>query len=291
MANPFSNIWQHAEPSSYQVYHGEDPLTGAQNSLGMGTPDVNTNPAGNVGDARPDTAYALQRVPGTNFSYNPATGQYYQSAYTDPNTGQTVDLGATQVAQAPNLPQQGAGAAINQNNFLQQQSDIQARMAATRAGQTGLAQNYLASIYGAGPSIAQTQLNTGMNRIAQDQNSMAAGAGGQNAFAARRAAAQNTARAQGDLSGQLALTRANEVAASRTGLANLYSGEAAADQGANSTATAAALGYGGLGEKTEADRLAANNEAVKNSLEANKQDNEAKGSLLKGGGSLLSAFL
>jgi hypothetical protein len=287
----FSSYWQKLEPSSYQLYHGEDPLTGTQNYLGLGVPGGPTNPGGDVGAARPNDTPYLQPIRGTNYSYDPVSGQYYQSSTIDPATGQPVFTGAQTVAAAPNLAQQGSGAAINQNNFLGQQQDVLSRMAATRAGQTGLANNYLAAIYGSGPSVAGTQLQTGMGRIAQDQASIAAGANGQNAFAARRAAAQATARAQGDLSGQLALTRAAETAAARSGLASLYGSEASADQAANATATGAALGYGGLGERSEADRLAANQAAVNANIEAKKADNDSKGSLLKGGGAFLSAFL
>jgi hypothetical protein len=286
-----NNVWQHAEPSSYQVYHGEDPLTGLQNSLGMGMPNVPQNPGGDVGAANPNETPYLQPVPGTNFSYDPRTGQYYQSSMTDPRTGQSVPLGASTVAAAPNLAQQGSGDAVLQQMYVNQQQQALDRMNATRTGQNQLAQNYMATIYGGGPSIAGSQLQTGMNRIAQDQNSMAAGANGQNAFAARRAAAMATARAQGDLSGQLAIQRAQELQAARAGLAGLYGSESTADQAASNTAVSAGLGYGGLGERSEADRLAANQAAVNASLEAKKEDNNVKGSLLKGGGSIVSAFL
>ena len=286
-----NNIWQHGEPSSYQLYHGEDPLTGLQNSLGLSVSGNPTNPGGDVGAARPDDYNFTQQIPGTNFSYDPASGQYYQTTVRDPRTGQPTPAGTTQVAQAPNLAQQGSGAAINQLNFLQQQQDVINRMAATRAGQRGLEGDYQGAIRGTGPSVAATQLYGGLNRIAQDQASQAAGANGQNAFAARRVAAQNTARAQGDLSAQAAQLRAQETAAARTGLANLYGSEAQADQGANQTATGAALGYGSLGEKSEADRLAANQAAIDSNLKAQEKNIETKGALLKGGSSIVSAFL
>lgn len=285
-----SSYWKHLEPSSYQIYHGQDPLTGTQDYLGMSTPNVPQNPGGDVGAAQPDTGYALQKVPGTNYSYNPMTGQYYQSTTIDPRTGQAIDMGATSVAAAPNLAQQGSGAAINQQTFLQQQADAVARMQATRAGQVGLQTDYQGVIRGAGPSVANAQLYSGMNRIAQDQASQAAGANGQNAFAARRIAAQNTAHAQGDLSGQAAQLRAQEVAAARTGLASLYGNEASADAAANSTATGAAVNYGALGEKAENDRVAANQAAVNANLQASKQDNETKMGIAKGAGSVLGAI-
>jgi hypothetical protein len=285
-----SDYWQKIEPSSYQIYHGEDPLTGTQNYLGMSTPTVNTNPGGDVGAARPDDVYNLQPIPGTNFSYDPVSGQYYQTQGIDPRTGQPIYMGANTVAQAPNLSQQGSGSAVLQQLYLQQQQQAQARMAATRAGQTGLERDYQAAIQGRAPSVAAAQLYTGMGHIAQDQASQAAGANGQNAFAARRAAAMATARAQGDLSGNLALVRANETTAARSGLASLYGSEAQADQAASSTAAGAGVNYGQLGEKSEADRVAANNEAAKLNLDASKQDYDKKIGIAKGAGSVLGAI-
>jgi len=235
------------------------------------------NAGGSVGGARPQDAYALQAVPGTNYSYDPQSGQYY---LTPP--GQ--NYGATSVAAAPNLAQQGAGATAMQSLYLQQQQDAVARAAATRAGQGALESNLKGVVAGTAPSVAATQLTTGMERIAGDQNSMAAGANGQNAFAARRAAAQNIARSQGDLSGQQALVRAGESAAARSGLASLYGTEAQADTAASNIAAGTALGYGGLGEKAEADRVGANTAAQ---AEYDKQ----RASVLMGvGGGLQSLY-
>jgi hypothetical protein len=235
-----------------------DPIGGARDALGLGVPQ---NPGGSVGAAQPDKAWALQDVPGTNFQYNPATGQYYQKSYTDAN-GNVHDLQGTQVAAAPNLAQQASGSTVLQQLYLQQQQEAQQRAAQTRAGQTQLAGNFQQVVDGRAPSVAATQLTTGLGRIAADQTAMAAGAGGQNAFAARRAAANNTARAQSDLSGQQALVRAAESAAGRSGLSQLYGSMAGADQAATQTATGAGLGYGSLAEQAEADRIGANQAAA-----------------------------
>lgn len=239
--------------------------------------------AGTVGGARPQDQWSLQDVPGTNYQYDPVSGQYYQKSYTDPATGQVIPLGASQTAAAPNLAQQGAGATVMQQLYAQQQQDANARMAQTRAGQLGLEGNYQGVVNGTAPSVAANQLQTGLGRIAQDQASQAAGANGQNAFAARRMAAQNTARAQGDLSGQQALVRANETTAARTGLAGLYGQEAQADAAANGVASQSGLGYGQLGEKSEADRIGANQ---KSDEEYNKQ----RASVITGASSALPAL-
>jgi hypothetical protein len=170
-----------------------------------------------------------------------------------------------------------------QQLYLQQQQDAQQRAAQTRAGQTQLAGNFQQVVDGRAPSVAGVQLTTGLGRIAADQNAMAAGAGGQNAFAARRAAAGNVSRAQGDLSGQQALVRAAESAAGRSGLSQLYGSMAGADQAASQTATGAGLGYGSLAEQAEADRIGANQRAA----EANAKGNAA---LLGGIGSAAGLF-
>lgn len=269
----------YAVPDIYDAYKGQDPVTGIQNRLGLNVPG---NPGGSVGGARPEDQWALQLVPGTNYAYDPVSGQYYQTGGIDPKTGQPI-YGATQVAAAPNLAQQGAGATAMQQLYQQQQQDVLARQAATRAGQGTLAADYGAVIAGRAPSVAATQLTQGMGRIAADQASQAAGANGQNAFAARRAAAMNTARAQGDLSGQLALTRAAETTAARMGLAGLYGQEAQADAAAQNVASQTGLGYAQLGEKSEADRTGANEKAAEENL-------KAKGSILGGLSSIASAF-
>jgi hypothetical protein len=268
--------------SNFNPFGGNfDPIGGTRDALGLGVPQ---NPGGaGVGGARPQDETLLQQVPGTNYQYDPVSGQYYQKSYTDPRTGQQIPLGASTPAAAPNLAQQGSGDAIMQQLYLKEHQDALDRAAATRTGQNTLAQDYSRAIAGMGPSVAGTQLQTGMGRIAADQNSMAAGANGQNAFAARRAAAANTANAQGDLSGQLALTRAAETAAARTGLSNLYNTQSQADTAANSIASTTGLGYGGLGEKSEADRIGANQRAA----EANAKGNA---SVLGGLGSLTGLF-
>lgn len=257
--------------SFYELYKGEDPISGLQRKLGL---SVDTNPGGSVGAARPEDAAAFQQVPGTTYAYDPISGQYY----IDPQT-----YGGTQVAGAPNLAQQGSGAAINQQTFLGQQQDALDRIAATRGKMDTLGGNYADVIAGRAPSVAGTQLQTAMNRIVADQNSIAAGANGQNAFGARRAAAANVARAQGDLSGQLALARAAETAAARTGLANLYTGANQTDVASQGIAAQGALGYGRLGEEAEADRIGANQKAT-------EQNMQTKGAIFKGAGSLFSVF-
>lgn len=224
----------------------------------------------NVGGVNYESQWALQPIPGTNYAYNPVTGQ-------------TQVIGATgtpEVAGAPNLSQQGATSSTLQQLYLNQYKNAVDNAAATRAGQNTLAGDFRDVIAGRAPSVAETQLQTGMTRIGQDQNAMAAGASGQNAFGARRIAAQNIARASGDLSGQMALTRAAETAAARGGLASLYGQQVQADAAAQNVASGAGLGYGKLGEEAEADRIGAN-------MDADKENAKQRASVLQGAGNLL----
>lgn len=222
----------------------------------LGT-SVPTQPG--VGGARPQDAWALQPIPGTNYSYDPVTGQTYLNG-TD----------GTQVAAAPNLAQVGAGAQATQQGFLGQQAQAVQQAAATRAGQGGLAADYLATIAGRTPSVAGLQLSQGLNQIGQQQQSQAAAANGQNAFAARRAAAMNTARAGIDANGQAAILRAGETNAARTGLANLYGQESQADTAANKIASDTSLGYGNLTERAIGDREGVNQKAQEDNAKNNQ---------------------
>jgi hypothetical protein len=252
--------------SFYELYRGQDPISGIQDKLGV---NVDKNPGGGLAGIDPSHQPYLSPVAGTNYSYDPISGQYI--------------VGGQAVAGAPNLQQQGQAANALQQSFVGQYGNAMDRLAQTRAGQTQLAGDYRAAIEGRAPSVAQTQLGIGMNRIAADQNSMAAGASGQNAFAARRAAAQNIARASGDLSGQLALTRAAETAAARSGMANIYGQQTQADVGTAGLAAQAGLGYGNLAEEAERDRIGANQRAY-------DQDTKTKGAIFQGAGSALGAI-
>jgi hypothetical protein len=243
-----------------------NPIYDAKKLMGVGTAPTQ----GGVGGAHADQTWALVPIPGTNFSYDPATGQTYQT-----KDAYGRDLGATAVVKDPNLAQIGAGAQVTQQGFLDQQAEAQRQAAATRAGQTGLAADYASVIQGNAPSVAGIQFAHGLQQIGQQQQSMAAGANGQNAFAARRAAAMNTARAGIDANADAATLRANEINAGRTGLAGLYGQEATADAAANRTATDAALGYGTIAQKAISDREEIN-------AGINKSNSEATAGLVGG---------
>lgn len=82
----------------------------------------------------------------------------------------------------------------------------------------------IATIEGRTPSVAQVQLQQGLQRAAAQQQSMAAGARGMAVAGARRLAARNIAELQQGASGQAAQLRAQEVAGAREALANIAQG-------------------------------------------------------------------
>jgi len=157
-----------------------------------GLPGTPTGPA-------PDPS-RLQRDPVTGQMVDPVTG----ARYTD-GTGQTAitnPTAATQVA--------GANATATQILAGLPADQLQQRQALD--AQKGQVASIDQTIAGTAPSVAQNQLTQSLGQINRNVMSQAAGAGGQNAFAARRAAMQtiganDIAAAQG-----AATTRAGEVA-------------------------------------------------------------------------------
>ena len=140
----------------------------------------------------------LNRDPLTGNMTDPTTGNVYTStgaSVVNPTAAQQVGVASSTAASVlANLPQQQQ----------QQQQALNAQKAQI-ASIDG-------TIAGTAPSVAQDQLTQSLGQINKNVESQAAGAGGQNAFAARRAAMQtiganDIAAAQG-----AATTRAGEVA-------------------------------------------------------------------------------
>jgi hypothetical protein len=105
-----------------------------------------------------------------------------------------------------------------------QQLQLQQQQQQTYAGQNQLAGTLQNTITNPNaPSVAMSQLGSGFNQIAGTQMAGAAGASGENAAMAKRAAMQNIAGTQTGLNAQQAQLHAQEVANAQTGLSNLYS--------------------------------------------------------------------
>lgn len=79
----------------------------------------------------------------------------------------------------------------------------------------------IATIEGRTPSVAQLQLQQGLQRAAAQQQSQAAGARGMGVAGARRLAARNIAELQQGTAGQTAQLRAQEIAGARESLAQI----------------------------------------------------------------------
>jgi len=171
---------------------------------------------------------------GQPLKQDPVTGNL-----SDPTTGNVYSSTGAAVVN-PNAAQQIAGAAGTATAVLAnlpQQQEAQRQALDAQRGQVG---SLDATINGTAPSVAQNQLTTSLGQIDRNVESQAAGQGGQNAFAARRAAMQtiganDIAAAQG-----AATTRAGEVATAQGLKANVLNAIA----GNANTQTGQTLGAG-----------------------------------------------
>jgi hypothetical protein len=182
----------------------------------------------------PNDAGRLVRDPNTGHYYDPATGTSYMDEY-----------GQTPVAN-PNVAQQVATNYANQQAFNKQLAESRAGVRGAVGGLTGLAGDYRAVINGTAPSVAQSQMRTGLETINASQLSGASGVGGDNAFAARRAALQNIAHAGLRANQDASLLRAKEVADARAGIGQAFSASGNLSQNQYGTDASAGLRSGEL---------------------------------------------
>ncbi len=177
---------------------------------------------------------------------DPSTGLYF-----DPTSGTTfLDAGGTQPVTDPNVAQQVAQNFTTSRQFLTRLGNVQ--------GQEGqLAGNLSNLIAGGQPSAAQMQMQEGMNSIAQQQLSNAAGVSGAGGPLAQLLAARNTANAQIQNNAAGGIARANEVTGARSALAGLLGGMAGQDAGVageySGLAQSGQAGQQGLNAQTDAN--------------------------------------
>jgi len=188
---------------------------------------------------------------------DPATGFYF-----DPTTGTTfVDPGGQQPVTDPNVAQQVAQNFNTSRQFLTRLGNVQ--------GQEGqLAGNLQSLLTGNAPSMAQSQVQQGMNSIAQQQLSNAAGVSGAGSPLAQLLANRNTANAQIQANNAGGLARAQELTGARNTLAGLLGGMANQN----------------LGAATDYSQLAATGQAGQQGLNAatDKNNQDFNLSFLKG---------
>lgn len=177
---------------------------------------------------------------------DPSTGLYF-----DPSNGTTfLDAGGTTPVTDPNVAQQVAQNFITSRQFLTRLGNVQ--------GQEGqLAGNLSSLINGGQPSAAQQQVQSGMNNIAQQQMSQAAGVSGAGGPLAQLLAARNIANAQIQTNAAGGIARANELTGARGNLAGLLSGMAGQDAGVagdySGLASTGQAGQQGLNMQTDAN--------------------------------------
>ena len=214
---------------------------------------------------------------------NPLTGYAANQVGFDPShpiqsTRDLLGLGVSMPGAVTDLQGQSMGNQRHAQEFQSLQQQALQRLLSTRAQQTQLAGNLYGTIMGQTPSVANAQLMAGLSRIQDQQRSMAAGASGQNAAAARAKAARNIGNAGVDASGQAAMARAQEVANAQNALANLYAGENTTDVGAANSAGNTGVGLANVGEhaassygQLESDTNKANAQADKDVAEKGGQ--------------------
>lgn len=163
-----------------------------------------------VNDAPPPDISRLRKDPITGQMVDPVTGIRYNGVDLSP-------IGAVQAPAVvnPNVATQVAGASANSQAILAGLAGAQAQQRQALGGQTGQIADLNGVIQGTAPSVAGTQLQQALGQIAATQESQASGHGGQDAFAARRAAAANIGAAQTGASQAAAINRANEINAAQ----------------------------------------------------------------------------
>lgn len=221
--------WDYLNPSTYirPVVSEARGIFAPPPQPGVGKPITDPDEAARFGER-------AVRDPATGYYYDPATGTSYMDAQ-----------GQTPVAN-PNVAQQVA------TNYAQQQA-YQRELAASRegvrsgvGGLMNLAGQYGDAAAGRGPSVAQSQLRSGFDAITSTQLSGAAGVGGDNSFAARRAALQNIGSAGLRHNQASAELRAREIEAARAGRGQALSAAGNLSQNQYGTDAAAAARSGEL---------------------------------------------
>jgi len=143
----------------------------------------------------------------------------------DPTTGLWVDKNSGIIYSSPdksrpvstlNLQQLTTRGTSQSNQLLQQAGQPLQQYNQAVGGEFGLVNSLGDIIAGrGGPSVAATQLGTGLDQVSANQRSLASGASGANAGLANMNAADNIARAQVVANQQQAELRAQEEATAR----------------------------------------------------------------------------
>ena len=168
-----------------------------------------------------------------------------------------------------------AGASANSQAILAGLAGAQQNQQKAANGQLDQVQSLNGVIAGTAPSVAGAQIQQNLGQIAAQQNAAASGMGGQNAFAARRAAAANIGNAQTGAAQAAAINRANEInAAQGLKASTLQSIAGNANTEAN-TAIGGAATFGGQALNGQMGIEKLNNETNTNNVNANNNQKAA----------------
>jgi hypothetical protein len=200
-----------------------------------------TRPPAGVGGPAPVPGRLVQD-PSTGYYFDPATGTSY------------IDSQGTTPVKDPNVAQQVAQNFQTSRDFLGKLGTYADQQQQAFSGQQRLAGNLQDVINGNGPSVANVQLRSGLDQLSREQLGAAAGASGNNAFAAQRTAMNNIAGMGIQTDQAAAMLRAKEQADARTALANVLNQEQAGAGNMYNTNVSGAQGFGALAGGGEGGR-------------------------------------
>lgn len=199
--------------------------------------------------------------------YDSSTG-----VYLDPRTGAaSLDPYGTQAVSNPSLVEQAKRNLAVSHGLLGQLAGYGKQFTDAVGGEQALSRHLADVIAGNSPSVAQAQLQQGLGRIRQEQDSMASGTGGSNAALARMNASANVGNAQANANQSAALIRAQEVAQAERNqgavLGNI-AGQSAGMYGTNLSGAGTFSGQAG-NEAAEQARIDAEKDAANKRLITN----------------------
>lgn len=203
--------------------------------------------------------------------------------------GQTFRMGPNgqwQTALAnPNVAQQVGADASRAAGIYNQVPGYDAREQTAFGQEQGLAADLNNTAHGIGPTVAGTQLMSGLEQGQQQQLAQAAGAGGGNAALARMTAANNTAKLAADTNQQQALARAAEAANAQRTLAGVTGSMVDQSQAESGQKLNAANTLNNLAMTGETNREGLDEKASEAQAKGNT---DAMNSAFKAGGQLLT---
>jgi Chaperone of endosialidase len=194
--------------------------------------------------------------------YDPGTGLYVNQA-----TGAvSTDSAGQHPVSDPSLATQATRNLATSQQFLSTLGQYGQQYNGAQAAESSLAGKLNATIAGTAPSVARSQLESGLSQIVQQQQSQASGATGEGGALARVGAANNTANAQTATNAQTAGLRAQEVAGAEGALGSLDANQASQALTASGQGQTAAGNFANLAGGEEGNTESLTQSGGKNQL-------------------------